>query len=293
MRRFALLIPFFFGLLALKSDKPAYLFYDQQLKLSSYDEALRQAASADVVLFGELHNNPICHWLELQLAKDLYAAKKNDLVLGAEMFEADNQPAYTDYLAKRLTDKQLSTEARLWPNFATDYKPILDFARNNGLPVVATNVPRRYASLVARQGLAALDSLSADAKRFVSPLPIPVDLSLPGYKKMLDMGGMHGGSGMPGMSAENMARAQATKDATMAHFILQNWSKGKVFLHLNGSYHSQNFEGIVWYLRKQKPDLNVVTITSTEEADITRPSEAKAGAATFTVCIPADMTKTH
>ncbi|MCY7353274.1 MAG: ChaN family lipoprotein [Cytophagaceae bacterium] len=293
MRRFALLFPCFFIGLALKSDKPAYLVYDQQLKPSRYEEVLRQAANADVVLFGELHNNPICHWLELQLTKDLFAEKKNDLVIGAEMFETDNQPAYSDYLAKRLTDKQLSTEARLWPNFATDYKPILDFARTHGLPVVATNIPRRYASLVARQGLAALDSLPADTKRFVAPLPFPVDLSLPGYKKMLDMGGMHGGNGMPGMSAENMAQAQATKDATMAHFILQNWSKGKVFLHLNGSYHSQNFEGIVWYLKKQKPNLNVVTITSTEEADIARPTEAKAGAATFTVCIPADMTKTY
>ncbi len=280
-------------LVSMKSDKPAYLLYDQKLKRTGYEKLLKTAASADVVLFGELHNNAIDHWLELQLTKDLFAEKGQNLALGAEMFEADNQQAYSDYLAKKLTDKQLGTAARLWPNFATDYKPLLDFARDHAVPVVATNAPRRYASLVARRGLVALDSLPAAEKAFLTPLPLDVDLTLPGYKQMLDMGGMHGGNGMPGMSAENMARAQATKDATMAHFILQNLKPGNTFLHFNGSYHSQNFEGIVWYLKQARPDLRVVTIHSVEETDIAKPTEAKPGAATFTVCIPADMTKTY
>lgn len=280
-------------LLALISDKPTYLLYDQKLKRTDYEKLLKTAVNADVVLFGELHNNPICHWLELQVTKDLFSERKNNLVLGAEMFEADNQPAYDDYLAKRITDKQLSEKARLWPNFGTDYKPILEFARQHQIPVVATNIPRRFASLVARKGFAALDTLPAAEKAFLVPLPIQVDLTLPGYKQMLDMGGMHGGNGMPGMSAENMARAQATKDATMAHFILQNLKPGNTFFHLNGSYHSKDFEGIVWYLKQRNPDLRVVTIHSVEEANIAKPAEVKAGTATFTVCIPADMTKTY
>lgn len=280
-------------LLALTQDRPAYLLYNQKGKRTNYEKLLKTAAGADVVLFGELHNNPICHWLEFQLAKDLFAERKQDLVIGAEMFEADDQQAYADYLAQKLTDKQLTTAARLWPNFATDYKPLLDFARQHQVPVVATNVPRRYASAVARRGLAALDTLPTAQKAFVAPLPIRVDLTLPGYKQMLDMGGMHGSNGMPGMSAENMARAQATKDATMAHFILQNLKPGNTFFHLNGSYHSKDFEGIVWYLKQQRPDLRVVTIHSVEEADVAKPAEVKAGTATFTVCIPADMTKTY
>lgn len=78
-------------LLAFRSDKPAYLFYTQTGKSTSYEKLLKDAADADVVLFGELHNNPICHWFELQLAKDLAAQRGTYLVLGAEMFEADNQ----------------------------------------------------------------------------------------------------------------------------------------------------------------------------------------------------------
>ncbi|MFD2572877.1 ChaN family lipoprotein [Spirosoma soli] len=284
-------------------DKPAYRLYDPKLKATTYTKLLHQAADADVVLFGELHNNPICHWLELQLAKDLQTQKKGNLVLGAEMFETDNQTALTDYVEGRTTGKELSTQARLWPNFDTDYKPIADFAREQKIPFVATNVPRRYASLVARKGLTALDTLSAETKRQIAPLPLTVDLTLPGYKAMLDMMGGdsgHGGntsSGNPhaGSSdaAANFARAQAIKDATMAYFILQNLKAGQTMLHFNGDYHSKNFEGIVWYLRKQRPDLKIVTLSSVELANPDKPEAENKSLADFVLAIPADMTKTY
>src|SRR5919199_1856638 len=210
-----------------RADKPAYRLYDTRLKSTTYAKLLRQATEADVVLFGELHNNPICHWLELQLTKDLQAQKKGNLVLGAEMFETDNQTALTDYVQGRTTGKELATQARLWPNFDTDYKPITDFARDQKIPFIATNVPRRYASLVSRKGLGALDTLSPEAKRHIAPLPLTVDLTLPGYKAMLAMmnGSGHGDTNPHGGNndmAANFARAQAIKDATMAYFILQN-----------------------------------------------------------------------
>lgn len=309
---------------AFSPDKPAYRLYDTKLKATSYAKLLRQAADADVVLFGELHNNPICHWLELQLTKDLAAAKKGNLVLGAEMFEADNQTALTDYVQGRTTDTELSAGARLWPNFDTDYKPLVDVARAQKIPFIATNVPRRYASLVARNGLAALDTLSAKAKNQMAPLPLTVDLTLPGYKAMLDMmgGSPHGGSssgdtksssGNPHTGngdmterspAANFARAQAIKDATMAHFILQNLKPGQTLLHLNGDYHSKNFEGIVWYLRQQRKNqngrpLNILTISSVELPNPDKPNRTDddtvdtRNLADFVLVIPADMTKTY
>ncbi|QJW88378.1 ChaN family lipoprotein [Spirosoma taeanense] len=286
-----------------RPDKPAYRLYDPNLKAATYDKLLRRAADADVVLFGELHNNPICHWLELQLTKDLQARKKGALVLGAEMFEADNQTALTDYVQGRTTGKELATQARLWPNFDTDYKPITDFAREQKIPFIATNVPRRYASLVARQGLTALDTLSTEAKGQMAPLPLTVDLTLPGYKAMLDMmnGSAHSGSKGTASNphqgstdqAANFARAQAIKDATMAYFILQNLKPGQTMLHLNGDYHSKNFEGIVWYLRQQRPDLNVVTLSSVELLDTEKPTSENRNLADFVLAIPADMTKTY
>ena len=289
------------------SDRPAYRLYDTRLKSTTYAKLLRQAAGADVVLFGELHNNPICHWLELQLAKDLAAQKKGQLVLGAEMFEADNQTALSDYVQGRTTDDELNKQARLWPNFDTDYKPLVDLARDQKIPFIATNVPRRYASLVARSGLAALDTLPESVKRQMAPLPLTVDLTLPGYQAMLDMmGSAHGGSAdakqpnphgdsNAGQSspAANFARAQAIKDATMAHFILQNLKPGQTALHVNGDYHSKNFEGIVWYLRKERPGLKIVTLSSVELADPDKPAGENRNLGNFVLAIPADMTKTY
>ncbi|WP_266363923.1 ChaN family lipoprotein [Tellurirhabdus rosea] len=277
-------------------DKPAYVLYNQKLKPASYDKLLKQAAEADVVLFGELHNNPICHWLELQLAKDLYAAKKAQLIYGAEMFETDNQPGLTQYLSGQLSDEQFRKDVRLWQNYDTDYRPLVEFAKKNTIPFVATNVPRRYASTVARQGLAALDPLPANEKAFIAPLPLTVDLNLPGYKAMLGMMGGHGNENPHGAASEaaaNFARAQAIKDATMADRILKAWSPGKTMLHFNGDYHSKNFEGIVWYLRQQNPNLKIVTLSSFESEDITRPEKSAENLADFVLAIPADMTKTY
>ncbi|AQG80839.1 ChaN family lipoprotein [Spirosoma montaniterrae] len=278
-------------------NKPAYQLYDGGLKATTYAKLLRQAADADVVLFGELHNNPICHWLQLQLTKDLAARKPGALVLGAEMFETDNQTPLTRYVQGQITAKELAAQARLWPNFDTDYKPIVDVAREQKIPFIATNVPRRYASLVARHGLAALDTLPADAKRQMAPLPLTVDLTLPGYRAMLDMmtGDANHGSphGNNGDMAANFARAQAIKDATMAHFILQNLTPGQTLLHLNGDYHSKNREGISWYLRQQRPQLRILTISSVELNDVDKPTANQRNLADFVLAIPADMTKTY
>jgi uncharacterized iron-regulated protein len=288
-----------------RSDKPAYRLYTPNLKTTTYAKLLKQAANADVVLFGELHNNPICHWLELQLTKDLQNQKKGNLVLGAEMFESDNQAALTNYVQGQITAKELTTQARLWPNFDTDYKPITDFAREQHIPFVATNVPRRYARLVSRQGLSALDTVSTEAKRQMVPLPLTVDLTLPGYKAMMDM--MRGDSphsstatnapanphGANGDMSANFARAQAIKDATMAHFILQNLKPGQTLLHFNGDYHSKNFEGIVWYLHQQRPTLKILTLSSVELPDAEKPAADNRNLADFVLAIPADMTKTY
>jgi uncharacterized iron-regulated protein len=277
---------------AFRSDKPAYQLFRQGGKKVSYGKMLQAARKADIVLFGELHNNPISHWLQLELARDLFEHAGNRLVLGAEMLEADDQAVLNQYLQQQISEKELSAKARLWPNFHTDYKPLVDFARANQLPVIATNVPRRYASSVARSGVETLDTLGAEDKQWMVPLPFPVDLELPGYQNMIRM--MHGeGSGHGGMNPVSMAKAQALKDATMAHFILQHWQPGKLFLHLNGAYHSNNFEGIVWYLRQQNPDLQILTVSSVETEDPATLAADERNLAHFILAIPATMTKTY
>jgi uncharacterized iron-regulated protein len=278
---------------AFTSDKKAYQLFNQKGKMVEYEQLVTEALDADIVLFGELHNNPICHWLQLQLLKDLHSKKKEKLVLGAEMFEADDQVVLNEYLQKKITSRHLETEAKLWNNYATDYKPLVEFALTHQLPFVATNIPRRYASLVAKSDLIALDSLVPEAKKWIAPLPIEVDLNLPGYKKMTGSGTESGMAHGNGMNMSNIAKAQAVKDATMAHFILANWQPGKTLMHINGSYHSDNFEGIVWYLRKQNPQLKIITISSVEQPEVGKLTEKSQGLANFILAIPVDMTKTY
>lgn len=280
------------GLLFLSSftsDKPAYQLFNSKGKKVKFKELVSKSLGADVVFFGELHNNPIAHWLQYELSNQLFMQNGGKLILGAEMFETDNQIAVNQYLANEIDADSLKKVARLWPNFKTDIAPLLDFARENKLPFVATNIPRRYASMVFKKGFDALDTLPDNEKAFIAPMPIAYDASLPGYVEMVKMMGDMG----HGRSTENFPKAQAVKDATMASFISRSLEKGKIFIHFNGSFHSDNYEGIIWYLKRLNPDIKILTISSIETEQPIKLPEEKKNVADFIIAVPSTMTKTH
>lgn len=265
--------------------KPAYQLFNAKGKKTSYKKMLKAAPKAEVVLFGEFHNNPISHWLQLELIKDLQQ-KNAAMSLGAEMFEADQQAILNLYLAGEIDETQWKKQARLWPNYATDYAPLVDFAKKHQLPFTATNIPRKFASKVFKEGgFAALDSLEALEKSWIAPLPIPFDKELKTYQAMLDMMGAH--------ATEDIVKAQAIKDATMAHFILQNKEKNKLFVHFNGAYHSNYYEGIYWYLKTYQEEIKIVTIATVEQDDLSTLDKEYLGIADFIICVPTSMTKTY
>jgi len=267
-------------------EKAAYRLFDSGGKEVRYDKMIRELENAEVVFFGEQHNDPISHWLELQVMESLYE-KNMQLTLAMEMFEADDQLVLNEYLHGVIEERHLLAEAKMWDNYKTDYKPLVEFAKEKKLPVVASNIPRRYANLVYRKGIQALDSLSAEGKQWIAPLPIEIELELPGYKSMITAMGPHASAG----TAANMARSQASKDATMAYFILKN-KQGLVY-HINGAYHSQNGEGIIWYLKKMQPGLKIATIHVAEQTDIEKLDDVNKKTADFIICVPKDMTKTY
>ena len=271
-------------------DKPAYRLFTAAGKATSYDKMLKELATADVVFFGEQHNDPIAHWLELQLTKDLLRLKQGQLVLGLEMFERDVQPLVDQYTTGELDDKAFEEQSRPWPNYATDYKPLLLLARQQKFRVVGTNVPRRYASQVAKGSLTALDALPAAEKAWIAPLPMTVDFELPGYKNMAKM---FGGDAAHAAGVQNIIQAQALKDATMAHFLQQARPEGHLLLHLNGAYHSDNHDGILAYLRQQNPKLKVLTISTVSQEQLGKLEKEHERKADFVLVVPEDMTKTY
>jgi uncharacterized iron-regulated protein len=271
-----------------KSDNPAYLLYNSKGKQAEYNKMIEDLSKADIVFFGELHTDPIAHWLQLEITQDFFELKKQDLILGAEMFESDNQLLVNEYLADFYDDKKFEAEAKLWNNYKTDYKPVLDFAKANQLKYIATNIPRRYASIVHKKGFDGLKELSPEAKALISPdLERLYDKDVKCYAEMLNM------AGMGGHVNENFPKAQAAKDATMAHFILKNWQKGKLFFHFDGAYHSDNYEGIVWWLKKLKPELNIKTISTVYQKNIQELEENNKNRADYIIAVPENMTQTN
>ncbi|MFW6347086.1 MAG: ChaN family lipoprotein [Cyclonatronaceae bacterium] len=251
-----------------QEDAAEFELYDNAAQATSYAALLDSAAAHHIILFGELHGNATAHRLQQRLSADLnkrLGAQNHQLMLALEMFEADQQPLLDGLLSGRLTAQQFEEDARLWQNYASDYKPLIDFARAENLPLIASNIPRPFASQVYRNGIESLDELDARDKSHAAPLPIEIDLSLPGYAAMMemDMGG-HGG-GTP----ENLAKAQAVKDATMAHFILTHLraAENRRVLHFNGRYHSDNYDGIFWYLRHYGFDGEILTITTLSDEE--------------------------
>ncbi len=283
MKYFFYIIAFLISYNIKAQDKKAYQLFDKNGKKATFEKLVKNAEKTQVVLFGEFHDNPICHWLQLELTKEL--ATKKQLVLGAEMIEADNQLQLNDYLADRINQKQLDSTARLWSNYKTDYKPLVDFAKAKKIPFVATNIPRRYASMVHKKGFEILETLTDEEKSWMAPLPMPYDKNLPGYNQMMTMMGEH--------TSPNMPKAQASKDATMAYFITRNLKPQSVFIHFNGSFHSDNFDGINWYLRKYQPEVSVTTISTVEQKDVNLLEKEHLNKADFILVIDEDMTKTY
>jgi uncharacterized iron-regulated protein len=263
--------------------KKAYQIFDKKGKKVNFEKLVKASLETEVVLFGEFHDNPICHWLQLELTQEL--ASKKTLVLGAEMIEADNQMQLNKYLAGTINQKQLDSTARLWPNYKTDYKPLIDFAKDKKLPFIATNIPRRYASMVHKKGFESLQLLSEEEKSWMATLPIPYDKDLPGYKEMMTMMGEH--------TSPNMPKAQASKDATMAYFIVKNLKSNSIFVHYNGSFHSDNFDGINWYLRKYQPEIKVITVSTVEQSQLKKLDKAHLNKADFILVVDQNITKTY
>lgn len=282
----------------------AYRLYGKDGQPVAYADMVKDLAQQDAVFVGEMHNCPICHWLERRLLQSLHqacaaegSAKKGKkdaapkgLAVGMEMFEADDQLVIDEYFAQQITADRFESEARFWPNYSTDYEPLVDFAYEHRLPLVATNVPRRYANSVKNHGIAFLDSLSDEAKRYLPPLPIPYQANEQATEAFGLMAAMGKGKSS---NPEWLSQSQALKDATMAWNTAQWLKKGYQMVHFNGNYHTAAGEGILTYLRHYAPKARCKTIYSVRQEDITALEEDYLGQADYYICVAEDMSTSY
>lgn len=224
-------------------------------------------ARQDVVLVGEQHDDPATHRAEARLL-DALAARRGRVMLSLEMFERDVQPLLDDYAAGRLPEADFLARSRPWPNYASDYRPLVETARARRWPVVAANIPRPMASTVGRGGWAALDTLPFAQRRLYAAERRCEPQGEYFRRFGQAMGGMqgHGAGSDSAAAAATLARfygAQCIKDETMAESIAMArdvW-RGWMVVHYNGAFHSDYRLGTAERLARRLPDARIAVVS--------------------------------
>jgi len=241
---------------------PQRVYDARRATFTDFEIMTADLARADVVLIGEQHDDPNTHRLELAVLEAL--ARRNVAVtLSLEMFERDVQGSVDTYMSGSSVEDEFLKQSRPWPRYATDYRPLVEFARQRRWPVVAANVPRRIAADVAKLGKPAVDSLNTTERSFAAAdLQCPHDTYFDRFAE--EMGGHQSGS-----SADNTTEryywAQCVKDETMAESIASAYAKleGRpgVVVHITGSFHSDYGEGTGARVRRRLAGRRVATVS--------------------------------
>lgn len=214
-------------------------------------QVVEDLVAADVVLVGEQHGHAPSHATELALLKAIDEATDRPIVLSLEMFERDVAPVLSRYLNDELSEAAFKEQSRPWPNYQTDYRPLVQYAKEHGIGVLAANVPRRIASRVAQDGLAALDELPESDRPFFTP-PTDCPRGRPWDKFQVVM--QEHPHGDPWKQYE----AQCLKDSTMARSISQLYDQrhpGLLVYHVQGAFHGEERYGVPWHLERTHPML--------------------------------------
>ncbi len=238
----------------------------------SVAQLAERVRDADVVLFGELHDDVVAHRIQLELLERL-AADSTERALGLEMFERDVQAVLDDYVLRRADESRLVGSARPWDNYATDYRPLVEAARSHRWPIEATNAPRETVSSIARYGLTALGGLSLDDRRHVAAeLQCPEDDYWVRFQEAMAESAVTDSTAHAADDPfiKRTYEAQCARDETMAESIAGLLPEIRV-LHLNGAFHSDFHMGIVPRLLRRLPDANVRTISAFPVSDLRDP----------------------
>ena len=273
MKPFSVLIGLLllFSAAAQDSMQLHYKIYDTRSKQPvTIEQLVESMADADVLFFGEEHNDSAGHYLENKIYRALHARYGSQVVLSMEMFETDNQLVLDEYLQGKIDETRLGKDARLWNNYR-DYRPMIEFAKQNRLAVIAANPPRRYVSMVTRRGMRSLDSLSKEAKSYLPPLPYD---TLSGRYRDKFLETMRGA---PESASRNIYYSQSLWDAGMSYSIYRYWKKNreKKIFHCVGKFHVDEKLGTAAQLQQRSKKIRIRNISCFPDKSFANPDWSK------------------
>ncbi|URQ95130.1 ChaN family lipoprotein [Vibrio sp. SCSIO 43097] len=238
-------------------------FYDYQLYTPSGEHiALSklpiELQQADVILIGEWHTHAGVHRFQTDMLKQLTSYDRS-LALSMEQFTRDKQPVVDAYLRGEIGEQYLMKQANAWPNYESDYRPLVEFAKQKNLPIIAANAPKSIVRCIGRQGLDYINKLDDDQRMFIAQA---INTGSSPYKEKF-MASMH--HGKPEQTEKQFA-AQVTWDETMAESIVSylDDNPGAQVVHVAGKFHTEQGLGTAASILSRNPSLKVVVISPTD-----------------------------
>jgi len=280
----------------LKNAYDAALIDSGSGRIVSIGQAADELSRFDVVFFGEIHGHPGNHLAQMQVFQAMHERFPN-MTLSLEQFERDTQPALDLYLAGEIGEQVLQDDGRGWDNYKQSYRPLVEYAKHNQLPVIASNAPKNIVICVGKEGPEILDEIPQPDRGWVAEeLHIGEGEYLDKYLTFMAESSTHGPAKKDSDSDETdeadetpgvpeipeamrpmvmrSFAAQVTRDDTMAESIAQHLQQhpDRKVLHLNGGFHSASHLGTVERLKIRMPDLKVAVINPIEVEDIDAPA---------------------
>lgn len=228
----------------------------------SLEKLAQQLTKADVVVVGEYHGHQASHLLQSRLQAALY--RHNPMqVLSMEQFNMDNQAAVDAYLNGKTGETEMLEDSHAWDNYRGSYRPLIEFARQHDLPVIAANAPADVVRCVGRQGADYLNTLPEAQRRDLPGSPF---MDTPSYREKFT-GAITNSHRVTDEAMrkriDNTYKAQLLRDNTMASRILaaHNAYPGHQIIHTTGTFHSEDHLGTVALLKQRAPDMSVAVIS--------------------------------
>jgi len=259
------------------SGKDGSLIPGQECFFKKLEAELKKKAK-NVVLIGENHEDPCAHQLELKILQKVASLRPTkDVALSLEFYDRSAQPLLNEYLLGVIDYETFIGNCAEAPGNHADYKPLIDFCKEQELPVIASNCSRRHTRLMVNKGPEGVARLAANSEihRTLLLPPLPIQPASEAYaSNFRAIMGIVRSDNVDDSRISRMLNAQTMWDATMADSIVKTLlgTECDIVVHVAGFFHVQHNLGIpehlVNYSKDSELDYHRTTVVILPEEEL-------------------------